>query len=62
MTSQVHRACRWLQPESYIDHNRCELLLNSEKLTCNWPTSLTLHTKDQYGHLAFAQQLKVSIA
>ena len=52
---------RWLQPESYIDHNKCDLIVSPEKLTSSWPTTLTLHTKDQYGSLAFAPNVTVSV-
>ena len=50
---------RWLQPESYLDYKQCDLLIGREQLRCNWPATLTLLTKDQYGKLVSVPSLKV---
>lgn len=43
------RLARWLQPESFVDVDQCEVLFNTDDLKCNWPTIITIITHDQYG-------------
>ena len=52
-------SCRWLQPDSYLDPRKCEILYNKEELRCGWPTVITVQTKDQYGQLINVPNLKV---
>lgn len=55
------RLTRWLQPESFVDPGRCELLYAREEMRCGWPAQLTVLTKDQYGDTVHVPNLKVSI-
>ena len=46
------RLARWLQPESFVDVDQCEVLFkHAEDLKCNWPTIITIITRDQYGEV-----------
>jgi RCR-type E3 ubiquitin transferase len=53
------RLARWLQPESYVEPRRCEVLYAKEDMRCGWPAIVTILSKDQYGHLVNAPNLKV---
>ncbi|XP_074650729.1 E3 ubiquitin-protein ligase MYCBP2-like [Tubulanus polymorphus] len=55
------RLARWLQPDSYLDPKQCEVMCNKDDLQCSWPTVITVHTKDQYGHLVDVPILKVEV-
>ena len=57
------RLAQWLQPESYVDTRRCELVLDDsrEELKCGWPSTITLITKDQRGDVVVAPDLKVDL-
>ena len=54
-----HLIHRWLQPESYLDYKQTELVYSRDELKCNWPATLLLQTKDQYGKLVNVPNLKV---
>lgn len=43
------RLARWLQPESYVDVDQCKVLFANDDMRCNWPTIITVVTRDQYG-------------
>ena len=51
---------RWLQPESFIDVDQCEVHISSDDLKCNWPTIISIVTHDQYGDIVQVPDLKVS--
>ena len=55
----------WLQPESYVDPDNCEVesrsSLGSESFRCNWPVVITITTKDQYKSLVHAPGLKIEV-
>lgn len=53
------RLARWLQPESFVEPRRCEVLYAKEDMRCGWPAIVTILSKDQYGHLVNAPNLKV---
>ena len=53
------RLARWLQPESFIDVDQCEVHINSDDLKCNWPTIINITTHDQYGDVVQVPDLKV---
>ena len=54
------RLARWLQPESFIDVDQCEVHISSDDLKCNWPTIISIVTHDQYGDIVQVPDLKVS--
>lgn len=49
----------WLQPESRLDPNKCELIPISETIRFGWPTHLTIITRDQYGDPVYVPNLMV---
>lgn len=51
----------WLQPESRLDINKCELNLSDEPVHCGWPTAITLIVRDQYGDLVVVPDIKVEM-
>lgn len=51
----------WLQPESRLDINKCELKLSDEPVHCGWPTAITLIVRDQYGDLVVVPDIKVEM-
>ena len=52
------RLARWLQPESFVDVDQCEVLFNDlADLKCNWPTIITIITRDQYGDVVQVPEL-----
>ncbi|XP_014287849.1 E3 ubiquitin-protein ligase MYCBP2 isoform X3 [Halyomorpha halys] len=55
------RLTRWLQPESFVDPGRCELLYAREEMRCGWPAQLTVLTKDQYGDTVHVPNLKIEV-
>ena len=56
------RLARWLQPESFVDVDQCEVLFNDlQDLKCNWPTIITIITRDQYGDVVQVPELKVEV-
>jgi hypothetical protein len=54
------RLSRWLQPDSYVDPARCEVLYSRDDMKCGWPAIVTVITKDQYGDVVHVPNLKVS--
>ena len=54
------RLSRWLQPDSYVDPARCEVLYSRDDMRCGWPAIVTVVTKDQYGDIVHVPNLKVS--
>lgn len=54
------RLARWLQPESVVEPDSCELSLSTAEVRCGWPAKLTVRTRDQYGNLVQSTGLKVS--
>lgn len=55
------RLAAWLQPESRLDINKCELKLSEEPIHCDWPTQITLVIRDQYGDLVVVPDIKVEM-
>jgi E3 ubiquitin-protein ligase MYCBP2 len=53
------RLARWLQPESFVDVDQCEVLFNQDDMKCNWPTIITIITHDQYGDVVQVPNLRV---
>jgi E3 ubiquitin-protein ligase MYCBP2 len=53
------RLSRWLQPDSYVDPARCEVLYSRDDMRCGWPAIVTVVTKDQYGDVVHVPNLKV---
>ena len=51
----------WLQPESYLDYKQCDLVIGADELRCNWPATIMLYTKDQYGKVVTVPNLKVRL-
>lgn len=54
------RLARWLQPESIVEPDSCELSLSTTEVRCGWPAKFTVRTRDQYGNLVQSNGLKVS--
>lgn len=55
------RLAAWLQPESRLDPNKCELKVIDEIVRCGWPTRMNIITRDQYGDLVYVPNLKIQI-
>lgn len=55
------RLAAWLQPESRLDPNKCELEEIEEPVRFGWPTDLTVITRDQYGDAVYVPNLKIQI-
>ncbi|XP_053950715.1 E3 ubiquitin-protein ligase highwire-like [Anastrepha ludens] len=55
------RLAAWLQPESRLDPNKCELNTITEPLRYGWPTQITVTIRDQYGDAVLVPELKVEI-
>ncbi|XP_058807986.1 E3 ubiquitin-protein ligase MYCBP2-like [Phymastichus coffea] len=53
------RLARWLQPDSYVDPSKCELSYAREEMRYGWPAVVNLITRDQYGELVHAPNLKI---
>ncbi|XP_058468268.1 E3 ubiquitin-protein ligase highwire isoform X2 [Malaya genurostris] len=54
------RLAAWLQPESRLDPNKCEIKMSQEPLRCGWPSHFIIETRDQYGDEIFVPGIKVS--
>ena len=54
------RLARWLQPESYVDVNKCRILVNREEMHAGWPAIITVVTQDQYSEVVHVPNMKVS--
>ncbi|RZF32318.1 hypothetical protein LSTR_LSTR001782 [Laodelphax striatellus] len=55
------RLSRWLQPDSHVEPQRCQLLQPRDTLRCAHPAAFTLLTRDQYGDLVHTPDLKVEV-
>ncbi|XP_076287336.1 MYC binding protein highwire isoform X6 [Lasioglossum baleicum] len=55
------RLARWLQPDSFVDPAKCEVLYSKEEMKCGWPAIVTIYTKDQYGDIVHVPNLKVEV-
>ncbi|XP_043660407.1 E3 ubiquitin-protein ligase highwire [Drosophila teissieri] len=55
------RLAAWLQPESRLDPNKCELNTITEPLRYGWPSQVTVTIRDQYGDAVLVPELKVEI-
>ncbi len=55
------RLAKWLQPESYVDVDKCRILLDQDDMRCNWPTIITVVTRDQYGEVVQVPNMRVSL-
>lgn len=55
------RLAAWLQPESRLDPNKCELKVIEEPVRFGWPTQLKVITRDQYGDAVYVPHLKIQI-
>lgn len=53
--------CRWLQPESFVDPQKCELEFNKEELQCGNASLISVTVKDQYGKICSVSNVKVEI-
>lgn len=53
------RLARWLQPESVVEPDSCELSLSTAEVRCGWPAKITVRMRDQYGNLVQSAGLKV---
>lgn len=60
--SSGERLACWLQPDSRLDPNKCELKAISEPVRFGWPTQLTVITRDQYGDIVYVPNLKVTLS
>lgn len=55
------RLASWLQPESRLDPNRCELKLFQDPIQSGWPTKLVIETRDQYGEIVYVPNIKIQL-
>eukprot|EP00095_Tigriopus_kingsejongensis_P005847 maker-scaffold697_size109876-snap-gene-0.24 protein:Tk05847 transcript:maker-scaffold697_size109876-snap-gene-0.24-mRNA-1 annotation:"e3 ubiquitin-protein ligase mycbp2 isoform x1" len=55
------RLARWLQPESYVDVELCQVLLDPNEMKCSWPTIITIITQDQYGEVVHVPNMRVQV-
>lgn len=55
------RLASWIQPESRLDPNRCELKLFQDPIQSGWPTKLVIETRDQYGEVVYVPNIKIQL-
>lgn len=55
------RLSSWIQPESRLDPNRCELKLFQDPIQSGWPTKLVIETRDQYGEIVYVPNIKIQL-
>lgn len=55
------RLASWLQPESHILPSKCSVSFKTDEMRCSWPTIVTVITRDQYGNIANAPNMKVEV-
>lgn len=55
------RIARWLQPDSYADPAKCDIIYSRDELRCGWPAIVTVVTKDQYSEVVHVPNLKVEV-
>ena len=53
------RLARWLQPDSFVDPSKCEVVYTRDEMRYGWPAVVTLITRDQYGDIVHVPNLKV---
>ncbi|XP_028966426.1 E3 ubiquitin-protein ligase MYCBP2 [Galendromus occidentalis] len=51
----------WLQPESFVDPQKCELVFNKEELQSGSSSAINVVVKDQYGKTCSVSNVKVEI-
>lgn len=51
---------KWLQPDSFVDPAKCEVVYARDEVRYGWPALVTLITRDQYGEAVHVPNLKVS--
>ena len=55
------RLARWLQPEPYVDIEKCRVIFSNEELRCNWPAIITVVTQDQYNDVVHVPNMRVEV-
>lgn len=55
------RLAAWIQPESRLDPNRCELKIFQDPVQSGWPTKLAIETRDQYGEIVYVPNIKIQL-
>ncbi|KAG7189537.1 hypothetical protein KM043_017228 [Ampulex compressa] len=55
------RLAKWLQPESFVDPSKCDVLYSRDEMRCGCPAIVTIVTRDQYGEIVNATGLKIEI-
>ncbi|XP_076385847.1 MYC binding protein highwire isoform X12 [Megachile rotundata] len=55
------RLARWLQPDSFVDPSKCEAFYSKDEIKCGWPAIVIVLTRDQYGDVVHAPNLKVEV-
>lgn len=55
------RLAAWIQPESRLDPNRCELKLFQDPIQSGWPTKFQIETRDQYGEIVYVPNIKIQL-
>lgn len=55
------RLASWIQPESRLDPNRCELKLFQDPIQSGWPTKFQIETRDQYGEIVYVPNIKIQL-
>ncbi|CAG7827587.1 unnamed protein product [Allacma fusca] len=59
--SSGERLANWLQPESFVDPQKCEVVTSKESIKRGKPTVLVIVTRDQYGEPVVAENLVVEL-
>ncbi|KAJ8666980.1 hypothetical protein QAD02_008642 [Eretmocerus hayati] len=55
------RLARWLQPDSFVDPAKCDLVYTHDEFHYGWPSTLSVVTRDQYGEIVHVPGLKVEV-
>ncbi|CRK91251.1 CLUMA_CG004931, isoform A [Clunio marinus] len=55
------RLASWIQPESRLDPNRCELKFFQDPIQSGWPTKLVIETRDQYGEIVYVPNMRIQL-
>lgn len=55
------RLASWIQPESRLDPNRCELKLFQDPIQSGWPTKFQIETRDQYAEIVYVPNIKIQL-
>ena len=56
----IYLVFRWLQPNSYADPKRCEVVCSAKELKQNCPTEITVLLRDQHSQIVHAPNIKVN--